>query len=329
MGHSISARAIINDYKSLKSANTNKEQLVQEFLDEIIQKEGRIFLEQKFGGLISIFNKETNSDIDYKEIYYKVFPNFGPWKKSCEVFENAFRSTDSFTPLYHSSEHIYRQWVINFKTCGLLDSFNESNNIYTLNKANCIKAKEECESWIPVRYPPVRGHPFGRTEMENFGGNYPFDTPIEYVDKNLLEYLRQKFQSQENKVCEYNHSGYKFIIEIREIDSKLILIKRERKKPNELCSPTILKNWFTKFGINVSLTTTTFLLEHGMPYNYQMIKEVIGDGRGNAWGLVHILMQRLISLQISWDYKVYGHPLNQHAVVAFARLVYYLEPITE
>lgn len=121
--------------------------------------------------------------------------------------------------------------------------------------------------------------------------------------------------------------GNHHFVELKLQGTEIILTRKSEYR----CTPQILQTWLAKFGIVVSITTTTFLMEFGMPYGGEIVSltEILRyTNRG--CGVIGILAFQLSVLINSKDAGINinqsNHPLLQSVVLGLARLEEWLNP---
>jgi hypothetical protein len=295
-----------------------------DLINKLIKEKGKTFVEQKFSSIVDSINYFSKNNIPSKELYARIFPDLIPTRKGIEaVFKNASDNCNKFCPLYDSSEYIYRQWLINFRTCFLVD---DTNGEIVANNANCQEILEEFKLWIH-NVPEIYGSFLSiRNNIELTLGELPFDMPTQYSPKNLIvrNDILQKLKKDEIMQITNKDS----IIEIKYYDSNIIVTRKCRYPVN----PKGLQKWLNKFGINIALITATYLIEFGMPYGGEIIplKEILRY-TSNGSGIVGLLASS-VSLLIPKNengklvIESWNHPLYQSVVLGLARLEHYLNP---
>ncbi|MFT3844790.1 MAG: hypothetical protein QM725_07045 [Lacibacter sp.] len=290
---------------------------------KIILAKGEVFVEQKFYKITQTIIRITNKEVSSRDLYAKLFPNLTPTRKGTEsVFTNALENK-KFTPLFHTSEYLYREWLINFYNSELIYSADLTLKINTqISK----KVLEEFNSWV-IDFPAIKGA-FIKSNIKWDLGILPLNIPIKYEPKNHAVKKDLLLQLEKNKKLQIvTIDDIRNKIEISLKDSEIILERKERYP----ISPEILQLWLRKFGITVSLVTTTHLIEFGMPYGGDIINlDEILRFTSNGYGIIGLLASQLALLikmdENSSPIEISYHPLMQSVVLGLARLEYFLNP---
>lgn len=211
---------------------------------------------------------------------------------------------------------------MNFESCYLV---NYDNGLLKTNINNCIEILKEFEFWVH-RYPQL----VGSYIISNINwdlGDIPFDKEISYVPTNLKVKSNLLLQLEKNNILQYSRNDYN--IEIKKSNIDIILIK---KKKYYKVTPLNIQSWLKKFGINISILTSSFMIEHGMPYTGEMIRlNSILTFTHNGHGVIGILAYELsfiIHKAKNGSYEIDNsiHPLKQSVILALSRLEQYLNP---
>lgn len=313
---------IIYNYYS-KDPNSKSEGFEFEIINSLLIEKGKCFVEQKFEKIVKLINISFKTNINSKDLYCKVFIELSPTlKRRDEVFNNAINKSIKFKSIYNSSEIVYKQWLMNFESCYLV---NYDNGLLKTNINNCIEILKEFEFWVH-RYPQL----VGSYIISNINwdlGDIPFDKEISYVPTNLKVKSNLLLQLEKNNILQYSRNDYN--IEIKKSNIDIILIK---KKKYYKVTPLNIQSWLKKFGINISILTSSFMIEHGMPYTGEMIRlNSILTFTHNGHGVIGILAYELsfiIHKAKNGSYEIDNsiHPLKQSVILALSRLEQYLNP---
>lgn len=285
-------------------------------INKLLLDKGELFVEHKFVDIFKTIVSITKSNVSSTELYYQIFP-FPLIEK---VFNNSINSKH-FKPLYHSSEYLYHQWLINFNNCVLITSVD---TVIKINARSCKKTLDEYELWVSD-FPTLKVELIRNNIIRDFG-SLPFDLPTKYTPQNSSD--KQNIQAQIAKYGTMQLLGIDDIkIEISVEDSDIILT-RKRSYP---ITPQLLQSWLNNFGITISLVTSTYLIEFGMPYCGNNISlDSMLRYENNGYGMIGLFAFKLatfISMEDSnKPIELELHPLCNSIVLELARLEYYLNP---
>ncbi|NOT93603.1 hypothetical protein [Ferruginibacter sp.] len=311
------------NHQSVDNKLMDARQVEISLINKILLDKGELFVEQKFYNIVQTISSITKANVSPTQLYSQIFPNLTPTRKGIEkVLENAINSKE-FKPLYHSSEYLYQQWLINFNNCVLINSVD---TIIKINAQSCKKTLEEFKLWV-LDFPTLKGS-FIRSNIKWDSGILPFGIPTKYIPKNstvkkdILEQLAKNGTMQLVSMDDIKNK-----IEISLENSDIILTRKSRYP----IAPKILQSWLKNFGITISLVTSTYLIEFGMPYGGNNISlDEILRYTNNGYGIIGLLAFQLAFL-INMDdsnntIEFRHHPLSQSIVLGLARLEYFLNP---
>jgi hypothetical protein len=229
-------KILLSYYQELLNVSSDIE---YDLINKLISEKGKTFVEQKFSSIVESVNYFSKSNTSSKELYTKIFPDLIPTRKGIDaVFKNATSNHNTFCPLYDSSEYIYRQWLIDFRTCFIMDNANGEN---AANNVNCREALEEFRSWIH-NFPEINGSFLSiRNNIELTLGELPLDIPIQYFPKNSI--IRNDILQQLERNGTMQITSRDSILEIKYLNSNIVITKKCRHSVNPKSSGMAKQVW--------------------------------------------------------------------------------------
>jgi hypothetical protein len=308
-----------------QSKGDNPQGDVIDCLQQLKGKVGELEFEQKFSNIVDELNRQIRSQLSSIELYPVIFPEFAASiTKIDNVFYNAIQTQEAFNWVYHPSEKLYHQWVVNFRTCPLVEAVGETISI---NMQRCKEAISKLQFWTQSN-PSLKDSSMVVSEIRKEFGLLPLMEPVIYLPKHLAVKKALLEQLARHDVLDIVTNDDKTNkLEFRK-ESLGIIVTRKQRFP---VTPELLRDWVQLFGINVSLTTMAYIIEFGMPYAGRIIGlSALLDYKGQGWGVIGRLGDALMLLMVyherSPQIEIVRHPLRQSAVLALAQLEYRLNP---